>query len=178
MRILKLAILGAALLAAACQPAGAPTGKERIAAKIADAMLNEGVVVQVTRQQMQGLMSQNVIGQDQVNQVGAAVSRQLTTDLPEVKKTMVASLTKEFNIKELEFYLKMLTSKEGHAVAQKQEAAMQDTMTHMGKLAQEATTKAVARVNSAWPTGGHPAPPPQPGMDMQGLPEGMQQLPN
>ena len=173
MSIWKSAILGAALLTAACQPAGQPKGEERVAAKIADVMLNDGVVLQVVRQQVQGLMSQNAIAQDQVNQVGMAVSRELTTDLPEVKKTMIASLTREFNIKELEFYLKMLTSKEGHAVAEKQEAAMQDTMTHMGKLAQEATTRAVARVNSAWPTGGHPAPP----QGMQGMPEGMQMQP-
>lgn len=176
MRIWKSAILGAALLAAACQPAGQPTGKERIANKIADAMLNEGVLVQVSRQQVQGLIYQNAITQDQANQVGIAVRNQLKTDLPEVKKTMVASLTKEFNVKELEFYLKMLTSKEGLAVAQKQEAAMQETMQKMGEVAQAATKTAVARVNSAWPTGGHAAPPPPEGM--QGLPEGMQQLPN
>lgn len=175
MSIWKSAILGAALLTAACQPAGSPMGEERIAGKIADVMLSDNLVVQVVRQQIQGLMSQNAISQDQVNQVGMAVSRQLTDDLPKVKKTLVASLTKEFNIKELEFLHKLLTSKEGLAVAQKQDAAMQETMQQMGTLAQEATAKAIGRVNSAWPTGGHPAPAPQ---GMQGLPEGLQQLPN
>lgn len=175
MSIWKSAILGAALLTAACQPAGSPMGEQRIAGKIADVMLSDNLVVQVVRQQIQGLMSQNAISQDQVNQVGMAVSRQLTDDLPKVKKTLVASLTKEFNIKELEFLHKLLTSKEGLAVAQKQDAAMQETMQQMGTLAQEATAKAIGRVNSAWPTGGHPAPAPQ---GMQGLPEGLQQLPN
>ena len=172
MSIWKSAILGAALLTAACQPAGQPKGEERVAAKIADVMLGDNLVVQVVRQQIQGLMQQGVIQQDQVNQVGMAVSRQLTADLPTVKKTLVASLTKEFNIKELEFLHKLLTSKEGLAVAQKQDAAMQETMQQMGTLAQEATAKAISRVNSVWPTGGHAAPP-QP----QGMPEGMQMQP-
>lgn len=162
------------MLATACHPAGQPSGEERIANKIADAMLNEGVLMQVSSQQVQGLMYQNAITQDQANQVVIAIRNQLKGDLPEIKKTMVASLTREFNIKELEFYLKMLTSKEGLAVNQKQEAAMQDTMQKMGELSQAATTAAVARVNSAWPTGGHAPPPPG---NPSGLPEGMQ-LPN
>ena len=173
MSIWKSAILGAALLTAACQPAGQPKGEERIAAKIADVMLGDNLVLQIVRQQIQGLMQQGAIQQDQVNQVGMAVSRQLTSDLPTVKKTLVAGLTKEFNIKELELLHKLLTSKEGLAVAQKQEAAMQETMQQMGTLAQAATTKAIAQVNSAWPTGGHPAPP----QGMQGMPEGMQMQP-
>ena len=175
MSIWKSAILGAVLLASGCHPVGTPLGEERVASKIADVMISDNLVVQVVRQQIQGLMSQGVIQQDQVNQVGMAVSRQLTTDLPTVKKTLVASLTKEFSIKELEFLYKLLTSKEGLAVAQKQDAAMQETMQQMGTLAQEATGKAITRVNSAWPTGGHAAPP----QGMQGMPEMQgQPLPN
>lgn len=173
MSIWKPAILGAVLLTAACQPVGAPLGEARLAGKIADVMLSDNLVVQVVRQQIQGLTSQGAIAQDQVNQVGMAVTRQLTTDRPIVKKTLVASLTKEFNVKELELLLKLLTSKEGLAIAQKQDAAMQETMQQMGTLAQEATTKAITRINSAWPTGGHPAPP----QGMQGMPEGMQMQP-
>jgi hypothetical protein len=177
MSIWKPAILGAVLLVAGCQPVGAPRGEDRVAAKIADVMISDNLVVQVVRQQIQGLMSQGVIQQDQVNQVGMAVSRQLTTDLPTVKKTLVASLKKEFNLKELEFLHKLLTSKEGLAVAQKQDAAMQETMQQMGTLAQEATARAITRVNSAWPTGGQAAPPPPQGM--QGMPEMQgQPLPN
>lgn len=174
MSIWKPAILVAVLLAAGCQPVGAPMGEERVASKIADVMLNENLEVQVVRQQIQGLMSQGVIAQDQVNQVGMAVSRQLKSDRPALKKTLITSLSKEFNIKELEFLLKLLTSKEGLAIAQKQDAAMQETMQQMGTLAQSATAKAVGQVSSAWPTGGHAASPPQ---GMQGMPEGMQMQP-
>ncbi len=176
MSIWKSAILGAALLTAACQPAGQPKGEERVAARIADVMLGDNLVRQVGRQQIQGLMQQGVIQQDQANQVDMAVNRQLTEDLPKLKKTLVASLTKEFNIKELELLNKLLTSKEGLAIAQKQEAAMGETMQQMGTLAQAATTKAISRVSSAWPTGGHAAPP----QGMQGMPPGMdmQPMPN
>lgn len=174
MTLWKPAILGAVLMTAACQPVGAPLGEERIAAKIADVMIGDNLVNQVTRQQVQGLMNQGVVSQDQAMQVAMAVGRQVTGELPAVKKTLVASLTKEFNIKELQFLLKLLTSKEGQAVVQKQEAVMQETMQQMGTVTQEATSKALARVSSAWPTGGHAAPPPQ-GMD--GIPpEMLQQL--
>ena len=176
MSIWKSAVLGAVLLAAGCHPVGTPMGEARVAGKIADVMISDNLVVQVVRQQIQGLMSQGVIQQDQVNQVGMAVSRQLTTDLPTVKKTLVASLTKEFNIKELDLLNKLRTSKEGLAIAQKQEAAMGETMQQMSTLAQAATAKAISRVSSAWPTGGHAAPP----QGMQGMPPGMdmQPMPN
>jgi hypothetical protein len=175
MSIWKPAILGAVLLAAGCQPVGAPLGEERLATKIADVMIGDNLVIQVVRQQVQGLMSQNAISQDQANQMVMAMDRQMTSDLPAIKKTLVGSLTKEFNIKELQFLLKLLTSSEGKAVVGKQDVVMQETMQQMGTLAQEATAKSLARLNSAWPTGGRPAPPQQP--DMQGIPpEMLQQL--
>jgi len=44
---------------------------------------------------------------------------------------------------------------------------------HLDSLSREAATKAVAKLNAAWPTGANPAPPaPPPGME--GLPPGMQ----
>jgi hypothetical protein len=176
MTIWKPAILGAVLAATACTPIGAPLGEERIAAKIADVVLTGDMTRQFVMQSVQGLMYQGAIKQDQANQVGLSVSREVEAKLPEVRKTLVASLTKEFNIKELEFLLRLLTSKEGAAVTQKNEAVMQETMTHLQTVATEATTNAVAKLNSAWPTGANPAPagPPE-GMD--GLPPGMQ-LPN
>ena len=151
MTLWKTALAGAALGLAACQPVGVPVGEERLAAKIADVVINEGMVVQFARQQVQGLMYQGSISQDQVNQ------------------TLVASLSREFNIKELDFLHKLLVSKEGKAVVERQEIAMQDPMALLDGLAKEAATRAVARVNSGWPTGAAPAPPPQP--------EGMPQLP-
>jgi hypothetical protein len=173
MTLWKTAIAGAVLALAACQP-GAPSGEERLAAKIADVVITDAMVVQFSRQQVQGLMYQGSISQDQVNQTLIAINRELESKLPDVRKTMVASLSREFNIKELDFLHKLLVSKEGKAVMEKQETAMQDPMAQLDGLAKEAATKAVARVNSAWPTGANPTPPPQPGPE---LPPGMV-LPN
>ncbi len=158
MTLWKTAIAGAVLGLAACQPVGVPVGEERLAGKIADVVITDAMVVQFARQQVQGLMQQGSIGQDQVNQTLLAINRELEADLPEVKKTLVASLSREFNIKELDFLHKLLVSKEGKAVMERQETAMQDPMAQLDGLAREAATRAVARVNSAWPTGAAPAP--------------------
>lgn len=172
MTIWKPAILGAVLAVAACQPVGA-MGEQRVAAKLADAMLTDQLIVQFVRQEVQGMMQTGAVSQDQVNQIGMTVSREMQNKLPEAKKTLVASLTKEFNIKELDLFLKLLTSKEGMAISSKNEAVMTDVMTQLSTLAKDATLKAVSRVNSAWPTGGRPPPPAQ----TQLPPDGMQ-LPN
>ena len=174
MTLWKTAIAGAVLSLAACQPVGVPVGEERLAAKIADVVITDAMVVQFARQQAQGLMQQGAIGQDQVNQTLLAINRELEADLPEVKKTLVASLSREFNIKELDFLHKLLVSKEGKAVMERQETAMQDPMAQLDGLSREAATRAVARGNSAWPTGAAPAPPLQPEPQ---LPPGMM-LPN
>jgi hypothetical protein len=169
MTLWKTAIVGAVFGLAACQPVGVPVGEERLAAKIADVVITDDMVVQFSRQQVQGLMQQGSIGQDQVTQTLIAINREMEAKLPDVKKTMVASLSREFNIKELDFLHKLLVSKEGRAVMEKQQTAMQDPMAQLDGFAKEAATRAVARVNSGWPTGATPAPPPQP--------EGMPQLP-
>ena len=169
MTLWKTAIVGAVLGLAACQPVGVPVGEERLAGKIADVVITDDMVVQFARQQVQGLMQQGSIGQDQVTQTLIAINREMEAKLPDVKKTMVASLSREFNIKELDFLHKLLVSKEGRAVMEKQQTAMQDPMAQLDGFAKEAATRAVARVNSGWPTGAAPAPPPQP--------EGMPQLP-
>lgn len=176
MTFWKPAILGAVLAVSACTPVGAPLGEERIATKIADVVLTGDMTRQFVIQSVQGLMYQGAIQQDQVNQVGMSVSREVEAKLPEVRKTLVASLTKEFNIKELDFLLRLLTSKEGAAVTQKNEAVMQETMTHLQAVATEATTNAVAKLNSSWPTGANPVPAPLP-PNMEALPPGAQ-LPN
>ena len=169
MTLWKTALVGAVLGLAACQPVGVPVGEERLAAKIADVVITDDMVVQFSRQQVQGLMQQGSIGQDQVTQTLIAINREMEAKLPDVKKTMVASLSREFNIKELDFLHKLLVSKEGRAVMEKQQTAMQDPMAQLDGFAKEAAARAVARVNSGWPTGAAPAPPPQP--------EGMPQLP-
>ena len=173
MTFWKPAILGAVLAVSACTPVGAPLGEERIATKIADVVLTGDMTRQFVIQSVQGQMYQGGIQQDQANQVLIAVSREVEAKLPDVKKTLVASLTKEFNIKELEFLLKLLTSKEGAAVTQKNELVMQETMTQLQGLTSEAATKAVARLNSAWPTGANPAPAAPPA-GPEGLPPGVQ----
>ncbi|MFZ4685991.1 MAG: hypothetical protein ACOYMK_10275 [Hyphomonadaceae bacterium] len=169
MTLWKTALAGAVLGLAACQPVGVPVGEERLAAKIADVVINEGMTAQFARQQVQGLMYQGSISQDQVNQTLIAINREMESKLPDVKTSLVASLSREFNIKELDFLHKLLVSKEGKAVVERQEIAMQDPMALLDGLAKEAATRAVARVNSGWPTGAAPAPPPQP--------EGVPQLP-
>jgi len=173
MTFWKPALIGAVLAASACTPVGAPLGEERIAAKIADVVLTGDMTRQFVMQSVQGQMQNGAIQQDQANQLLISVSREVEANMPELKKTLVGSLTKEFNIKELDFLLKLLTSKEGAAVTQKNEVVMQETMMHLDSLSREAATKAVAKLNAAWPTGANPAPPaPPPGME--GLPPGMQ----
>jgi hypothetical protein len=176
MTLWKTAIAGAVLGLAACQPVGVPVGEERLASKIADVIITTDDLQGVAMQQVQGLIYQGSISQQQVNQIGLVMRRELEGQLPDVKKTLVEGLTREFNIKELEFFLDQLTSKHAKAVQEKQQAAMSAAGEQLQGLAQEAATRAVARVNTAWPTGPAPAPPPQPGGQPQ-LPPGMV-LPN
>jgi hypothetical protein len=176
MTLWKTALAGAALGLAACQPVGVPMGEERLAGKIADVVITKDDLQGIAMQQVQGLMYQGSISQDQVDQIGLAMRRELQDQLPEIKKTLVEGLTREFNIKELEFFHDQLTSKYAKSVQEKQQAAMSGAGEQLQGLAQEAATRAVARVNSGWPTGAPPAPPPQPDGQPQ-LPPGMV-LPN
>lgn len=175
MSLWKTAIAAALLGVSACQPVGMPLGEERLAGKIADVMLTEDDLSGIAMQQVQGLMYQGTVSQDQVNQIGLAMRRELQEKLPEIRKTLVEGLTREFNIKELEFFHDQLTSKYAKTVQEKQQAALAAAGEQLQGLAQEAATRAVAKVNSAWPTGANPAPPPQP--EPQQLPPGMV-LPN
>ena len=91
MTLWKTAIAGAVLGLAACQPVGVPVGEERLATKIADVVINEGMLVQVSRQQVQGLMYQGSISQDQLNQTVIAINRELEAKLPEVKASTISA---------------------------------------------------------------------------------------
>lgn len=164
MSIWKPALIAAALVAAGCQPVGAPLGEKRVAEKIADNLINDEILAQFVRQQVQGLMYQGSVSQDQVGQVAIAISRDMRAKLPEIKQAAADGLVREFNIKELEFFLKLLTSPEAKSVMEKQEAAMTDAIGQIEGLSREAATRALGRVTSAWPTGAPPAPeqPPQP----------------
>lgn len=163
------ASLGLAMIVAACQPVGVPMGEQRLAEKIADAMITPQELRGIAMQQMQGMMG--AVPQDQMAQVGIAMGRELEAKLPDVKKTMVEGLTREFNIKELEFFHDQLTSQYAQAVAEKQQAALAGAGEQLQAFAQEAAQRAIAKVGSAWPTA-QPAAPPQPE-----LPPGMV-LPN
>lgn len=174
MTLWKTAIAGALLGLAACQPVGVPMGEERLAAKIADAILTEDDLSGIAMQQVQGLVQQGSVPQEQFGQIGLATRRDLAARLPEVRKTLIEGLTREFNIKELQFFHDQLTSKYAKAVAEKQQAAMAPAGEQLQSMAQEAVTKAVARVNSVWPTGAPSSP--QPDGQPQ-LPPGMV-LPN
>jgi len=171
MTFWKPAMLGAVLTAAACTPVGTPVGEQRLAEKIADQMISKDELRGIAMQQMQGMMQQGMVAQDQMAQVGLAMSRELETKLPEVKKTLVEGLTREFNIKELEFFHNQLTSEYARTVAEKQQAALSGAGEQLQMFAQEAAMRAVAKVGSAWPTAS-PSAPPQPQ-----LPPGMV-LPN
>lgn len=168
MTLWKTAIAGAVLGLAACQPVGVPVGEERLATKIADVIITKDDLQGIAMQQVQALMYQGSVSQDQIGQIGNAMRRDLEGKLPDLKKTLVEGLTREFNIKELEFFHSMLTSKYAKAVEEKQQAAMAGVGEQLQGLAQEAATRAVARVNTAWPTGPAPSPP---------QPEGQPQLP-
>lgn len=170
MTFWKPAIVGAVLAVAACQPVGMPLGEQRLAEKIADQMLSTQEIRGIAMQQMQGMVG--AVPQDQLMQVGIAMGRDLEAKLPEIKKTMVEGLTREFNIKELEFFHEQLTSPHAQAIAEKQQAAMQGAGEQLQMLAQESAQRAIAKVSSAWPVPSQPAPQPQPQ-----LPPGIE-LPN
>lgn len=164
MTFWKTAIVGATLAAAACQPVGQPMGEQRLATKIAEEVMTEQMLSQTVRQQVQTLMGQGAIGSDQVNQAAIAISRDLEAKLPEVRKTLVTSLMREYNVKELDFLHKLLVSKESKAVNEKQQAAMQDSMMQLDTFAQESASKVAARISSVWPTGAAPEQPAMPQM--------------
>jgi len=173
MSIWKPALVAAVLAVAGCQPVGAPLGEKRLAEKIADVLISEDDLGGIAMQQIQGMFQQGAIPQDRVSQVGIALSRELRSELPKLKETLVADLMKEFNIKELKFFHEQLTSDIAKAVEQKSRAAMAGTGEQLQTLAQEAAIRAIERVNSGWPTGAPPAAPAGP----PGLPPGMV-LPN
>lgn len=168
MQFWKPAIVGAALAVAACQPVGMPLGEQRLAEKIAEEIFTDAMLGDFMRQQVEGMLYQGAVSQDQVTQVAIAVSRDLEAKLPEVRKTLVAGLTREFNVKELQFLHKLLTSDEARNVMGKQEAAMSEATAQLTGFAQEAAAKAVEKINAAWPTGPNPPPATPPG-----LPPGM-----
>lgn len=159
MSLWKPVLIAAVLAAAGCQPVGAPLGEKRLAEKIADVLISEDDLGGIAMQQIQGMFQQGAIPQDRVSQVAIALNRELRGELPKLKETLVTDLMKEFNIKELQFFHEQLTSDLAHSVEQKKSAAMAGTGEQLQGLIQQATVRAIDRVNSGWPTGAAPAAP-------------------
>jgi hypothetical protein len=162
-----VAIVAAAIGLAGCQPGGAagaaPAAETRLAAKLVDLGVpipldGEGMQ-QAAFQAVQGMMFQDGLSQEQARQVLMGISKNLEASKPEIKETLIKSLTDEFNVKELELLVQFVASKEGMAIQEKMPVVGNKGGEQMQALVQQAATKALADVRAAWPVPPPPAPP-------------------
>lgn len=163
-----VAIVAAAIGLAGCQPSGAPNipgvpaSEARLAAKLVDLgvpiPLEGEAMQQAAFQAVQGMMFQDGVSQEQARQVLLGINKHLEASKPEIKEAMIKSLTDEFNVKELELLVKFVDSKEGKAIQEKMPVVGNKGGEQIQALVQQAATKALADVRSAWPVPPAPAP--------------------
>lgn len=161
-----IAVVAAAVALGACQPAGAPgaapVAEQRLAAKLVDLgvpvpLEGEGMQ-QMVFQTIQGMMFQDGVPQEQARQVMMGIGKNLDSSKAEIKEALIKSLTDEFNVKELELLVKFVDSKEGKAIQEKMPVVGNAGAEKLQAAIQQAATKALAEVRSAWPVPPPPAP--------------------
>lgn len=158
-----IAVAAAVVALAGCQPkAGPPAAEVRLAAKLVDAgvpiPLDSETMQQIAYQQVQGMMFQDGLSPEQARQVLMGIVKKLEDDKPKIKESLIASFAEEFNVKELELLVKMVTSKEGAAIQEKIQIVGQKGSEQFQAQAQEAGVKALADLRSVWPVPPAPAP--------------------
>lgn len=172
---LVFATVAAAAALAACQPTTGPSlAEKRIAGKIID----EGILGPVDReglqqiafQQVQGMMYQDGLSPQMAQQVLIGMTRNLEASMPEVREQMIAALSEELSVKEMELLLKFAASKEGKAIQEKLPIVGEKTSEQLRAHAQIAGAKALDELRAAWPA---PLPkPPAADPAIPGMPPG------
>jgi hypothetical protein len=159
----------AALSACAPQRTGPSAAETRLATKIVDAggviPLDANTAKQIAGQHAQQMMFQENLSPEQSQQLMLGISKNLEGDMPKIKEGMIAALTEEFNVKELDLLLKFLTSKEGMAIQEKMSVVGQKSTEVADAVTTAAANKALAELKAAWPVApaaGAPAAPAAP----------------
>lgn len=158
--VLATAIAAAAL--AACGQGGGGTAdeagatspaEEKVATEIVDAggvlMLGEETLSQVAGGQMQMVVMQNPdLTQEQLEQVHAAIRKNMDAEIPALKKEMSAHLTEAFSESELKTYQAFITAKEGESIQDRGQQVMQKSVASAEAMTAKAVEKAVAEVKA------------------------------
>jgi hypothetical protein len=162
-----IAVVVASGALAACQPT-APAGGVSLAEKrLAEKIIDAGVLIpldkdglqQVAFQQVQGMMYQDGLSPQEARQVMLSITKNLEVSTPEFRQQMVETLAQEFSVKEMELLLKFVTSKEGKAIQEKMPAVGEKSSEQFRAHAQLAGAKALEDVRKAWPTPPAKTPP-------------------
>jgi hypothetical protein len=180
MRLVLATVVAAAALAACGQggagkteEAGATSpAEEKVATEIVDAggvlLLGDDTLSQVVGGQMQYVAMQNPdLTPEQLEQVHAAIRKNIDAELPALKKEMGANLAAAFNESELKTYLAFVAAKEGEtSVKDRVPDVMQKSIEAADAMTSKAVEKAVAEVKGATPAtpadGAAPATPAKP----------------
>ena len=183
MRLVLATMAAAAALAACGQSGGSGAAKtdeagatspaeEKVATEIVDAggvlMLGEETLSQVAGGQMQLVVMQNPdLTQEQLEQVHAAIRKNIDAEIPALKKEMGAHLTEAFSESELKTYQAFVTPpKEGESIKDRVPVVMEKSIAAADAMTSKAVEKAVAEVKGAAPAapadGAAPAAPAKP----------------
>ena len=181
MRLVLATAIAAAALAACGQGGGAAKteeagatspAEEKVATEIVDAggvlTLGEETLSQVAGGQMQLVVMQNPdLTQAQLEQVHAAIRKNIDAEIPALKKQMGAHLTETFSESELKTYQAFVTPpKEGESIKDRTSLVMQKSIEAADAMTSKAVEKAVAEVKGAAPAapadGAAPATPAKP----------------
>ncbi|HEY7798343.1 MAG TPA: hypothetical protein VIA80_06240 [Hyphomonadaceae bacterium] len=179
MRLVLATVVAAALAAcgqggaAKTEEAGATSpAEEKVATEIVDAggvlLLGDETLSQVVGGQMQYVAMQNPdLTPEQLEQVHAAIRKNIDAELPALKKEMGANLAAAFNESELKTYLAFVAAKEGEtSVKDRVPDVMQKSIEAADSMTSKAVEKAIAEVKGATPAtpadGAAPATPAKP----------------
>jgi hypothetical protein len=163
MRLVLATIVAAAALAACGQggggakteEAGATSpAEEKVATEIVDAggvlMLGEETLSQVAGGQMQMVVMQNPeLTPEQLEQVHAAIRKNMDAEIPALKKEMSGHLTEAFSESELKTYQAFVTAKEGESIQERSQQVMQKSVASAEAMTAKAVEKAIAEVKGA-----------------------------
>jgi hypothetical protein len=179
MRLVLATVVAAALTACGqggagkTEEAGATSpAEEKVATEIVDAggvlLLGDETLSQVVGGQMQYVAMQNPdLTPEQLEQVHAAIRKNIDAELPALKKEMGANLAAAFNESELKTYLAFVAAKEGEtSVKDRVPDVMQKSIEAADSMTSKAVEKAIAEVKGATPAtpadGAAPATPAKP----------------
>jgi hypothetical protein len=165
-------VAAAALTACGQGGGGAKTGEagatspaeEKVATEIVEAggvlTLGEETLSQVAGGQMQMVVMQNPdLTQQQLEQVHAAIRKNMDAELPALKKEMGGHLTEAFSESELKTFQAFVAApKDGESIQARGQLVMQKSVESAEAMTAKAVEKAVAEVKGAAPAAPAAAP--------------------